>query len=206
MSWSGPIEPIWGCRWQFPGSPHYQWWNMVSPLQARAKQQSLEWRHLNYPTEENVEDSAFRAKWCALSFGIGKGWSFWICWKLGKQSTLTKLKDQNSRVRPMRRRQPFFCAMIVQGPILWRPWSTLPVLTELPYHIQSPDLLSSDFHMFVLMKDGLHGQHFPSDYSVIATVKHWITSTGADCYQCGMQALVHRWWKCIANSGDYVDK
>jgi len=32
------------------------------------------------------------------------------------------------------------------------------------------------------------------------------TSPGADFYECGMQALVHRWRMCIANSGDYVEK
>jgi len=30
-----------------------------------------------------------RIKWCALSFGIGKGWSFWISLNLDKPSTLT---------------------------------------------------------------------------------------------------------------------
>jgi len=23
----------------------------------------------------------------------------------------------------------------------------------------------------------------------------WVTSTGADCYECSMQALVHHWWQ-----------
>ena len=35
--------------------------------------------------------------------------------------------------------------------------------------------------------------------------RQWVTSTGADFYKCGMQALVHHWWKCIANGGDYVE-
>jgi len=29
---------------------------------------------------------------------------------------------------------------------------------------------------------------------------------GADFYERGTQALVHRWRKCIANGGDYVEK
>jgi hypothetical protein len=32
------------------------------------------------------------------------------------------------------------------------------------------------------------------------------TSAGADFYECSMQALVHRWQKCIANGGNYVEK
>jgi hypothetical protein len=34
----------------------------------------------------------------------------------------------------------------------------------------------------------------------------WATSAGADFYECGMQALVHRWQKCIANGGYDVAK
>jgi len=34
----------------------------------------------------------------------------------------------------------------------------------------------------------------------------WVTSTGTDFYKHGMQTLVHCWWKCIANGGDYVEK
>ena len=35
---------------------------------------------------------------------------------------------------------------------------------------------------------------------------YWVTSAGADFYECGMQALVHHWLKCIASSGDDVEK
>ena len=31
-------------------------------------------------------------------------------------------------------------------------------------------------------------------------------STGADFYEHDMHALVHWWWKCITNDGDYVEK
>ena len=33
----------------------------------------------------------------------------------------------------------------------------------------------------------------------------WDTSTGAGCYECGMQALVHCWWRCTAD-GVTVEK
>jgi len=42
------------------------------------------------------------------------------------------------------------------------------------------------------MKDGLLGQHFPSDDAITAAVKQWVTSAGADFCKGGMQALVHR--------------
>ena len=63
----------------------------------------------------------------------------------------------------------------------------------------------SDFHLFGPMKDGLRGQHFPSNDAVKRAVKQWATSVGADFYECGMQALVHHWRKCIANGGAYVE-
>ena len=34
----------------------------------------------------------------------------------------------------------------------------------------------------------------------------WVTSTSADVYKHEMQALVHCWWRCIANGGDCVEK
>jgi hypothetical protein len=77
------------------------------------------------------------------------------------------------------------------------------VLLHPPY---SPDLAPSDFRLFGPMKDGLRGQHFPNYDAAVRTVKQWTTSVGADFYECGMQALVHRWRKCIANDGDYVEK
>jgi len=56
------------------------------------------------------------------------------------------------------------------------------------------------------MKDGLRRQHFPSNNAIMAAVKQWVTSIGADFYECDMQALVHGWQKYIANCGDYVEK
>jgi hypothetical protein len=52
----------------------------------------------------------------------------------------------------------------------------------------------------------MRGQHFPSYDAVVRAVKQWATSTGADFYGRGMQALVNRWRKFIANGGNYVEK
>jgi len=75
--------------------------------------------------------------------------------------------------------------------------------TVLPHPPYSPDLAPSDYHLFGLMKDGLRGRHFPSNDAVVQAVKQW---AGADFYECGMQALVHRRQKCITNGGNYVEK
>ena len=41
--------------------------------------------------------------------------------------------------------------------------------------------------------------------AVVRAVKQWATSAGAEFYERGMQALVHRWRNFIANGGDYVE-
>ena len=53
-------------------------------------------------------------------------------------------------------------------------------LPVLPHPLYSPNLLPSDFRLFGPMKDGLHGQHFPSYNTIRAAVKQCVTSTGAD--------------------------
>ena len=53
------------------------------------------------------------------------------------------------------------------------------------------------------MKDGVHRQYFPSNYAIIAAVKEWVMTAGADFYKRRMQALDHCWQKCITNDGDY---
>jgi len=50
------------------------------------------------------------------------------------------------------------------------------------------------------------GNIFPSNDAVVRAVEQWATSAGADFYEHSMQALVHRWQKCIANGGDEVKK
>jgi len=56
------------------------------------------------------------------------------------------------------------------------------------------------------MKDGLSGKHFPIHCVIIAAVKQWVTSTGADFYNHGMQFLVDHWQKFMANGGDCIEK
>jgi len=43
------------------------------------------------------------------------------------------------------------------------------------------------------MKDGLRGQHFPSNDAVLRAVKQWATPAGADFYERGRQVLAHCW-------------
>ena len=53
------------------------------------------------------------------------------------------------------------------------------------------------------MKAGLYKQRFPSNEAIIAAVKQWVSSNGADRY---MKDLFDCWQKCTANGGDYAEK
>jgi hypothetical protein len=66
--------------------------------------------------------------------------------------------------------------------------------------------LPSDFPLFGLKKNGQRGQHFPDNDAVTAAVIKWVTSIGADFFERSMQSLVHRWRKCIAKGGDFVQR
>jgi len=77
------------------------------------------------------------------------------------------------------------------------------ILSHPPYSL---DLAPLESHLFRPVRDWLYGQHFLRDNTVIAAVKQWVTSSDADFYECSMQALVHRWWKYVANVSVYVEK
>jgi hypothetical protein len=49
--------------------------------------------------------------------------------------------------------------------------------------------MPTDFHLFRLMKDELCGQHFHDNDAVIAAVRKWVASAGANFYERSMQAL-----------------
>jgi hypothetical protein len=56
------------------------------------------------------------------------------------------------------------------------------------------------------MKDGLRGQDLADNNVVIAAVRKCIASADDNFYERSMQTLVHRWRKCIASGGDYVER
>jgi hypothetical protein len=62
------------------------------------------------------------------------------------------------------------------------------------FFLGNPDV-TTPWTVFGPMKVGLRGQHFPDNDAVIAAVRKWLASAGANFYECGIQALVHRWQK-----------
>ena len=79
-------------------------------------------------------------------------------------------------------------------------WTTI---SHLPY---SPDLASSDFHLFEPLKKILRGQHFSSDEEVKTAVRKWLKMQPVEFYNEGICALVKRWEKAVRKARDYIEK
>jgi len=55
--------------------------------------------------------------------------------------------------------------------------------TVLPHSPYSPDLASSDFHLFKALKDALCGKRLGSDDEVIAEVKKWLRVQNSNSFE-----------------------
>ena len=183
--------------------------------EPESKRQSMEWHHSNSPARKKFKTQASAGKVMCTVFWDRQGVILLDFLEPGATvnsdryvETLTKLKARIARVRPEKRET--FCLQHDNA----RPHTSLKTMecvakfgwTVLPHPPYSPDLAPSDFHLFAPLKNGLRGQRFPDNDAVIAAVKKWTTSAGADFYERGIKALVHRWQKCIESGGDYVEK
>jgi len=73
------------------------------------------------------------------------------------------------------------------------------VLSHPPY---SPDIASSDYHLFRSIAHGLTEQHFHSYEDAKKWVDFWIASKDVSFFR-GIQMLPERWKKVMANDGQY---
>ena len=51
--------------------------------------------------------------------------------------------------------------------------------------------LTSDYHLFGLMKEGFKGKHYVSDKEVKTEVMKWLKEQ--NCYEAGIPVLIRRW-------------
>jgi len=79
-------------------------------------------------------------------------------------------------------------------------WNVLP---HTPY---SPDLASSDYHLFGPLKGHLGRKRFRNNEEVIQDVQEWLHWQPKDFFLSSICKLPDRWRKCITNRGDYVEK
>jgi histone-lysine N-methyltransferase SETMAR len=76
----------------------------------------------------------------------------------------------------------------------------------LPHPPYSPDLAWSNFFLFPWLKKQLRGKRFQDDDDVISAVEYFLNSQNETFYEQGIQQLMHRWRKCVALQGAYVEK
>ena len=136
----------------------------------------MEWRHVNFPLEKKFKTLPSAGKVMCTVFWYRKGVILLDFLEPGQTinsdhyiTTLTKLKARISRVRPERKttfllqhdNTRLHTSLKTVEHVANLGWTVLP---HPPY---SPDLATSDFHLFGPMKDGLRGQHFRSNDAVI---------------------------------------
>jgi len=70
----------------------------------------------------------------------------------------------------------------------------------------SPDLVPSDYHLFLHLKKFLGGKRFDDDSDLKVAVQKWLTSQAVAFYEEGVQKFVPRYDKCLNNGSEYVEK
>ncbi|GBM13703.1 Mariner Mos1 transposase [Araneus ventricosus] len=69
----------------------------------------------------------------------------------------------------------------------------------------SPDLVPSDYHLFLNLKRAFGGRRFDSDGDAKSGVQQWLSSLAASFFEEGKDKLVSRYDKCLNNGGKYVE-
>ena len=69
----------------------------------------------------------------------------------------------------------------------------------------SPNLVPSDYHVFRSLKNLLRGQRFDCDEEVVHAINDWFKVQDKKFFVDGVNSLVHRWGKCVALEGDYIE-
>jgi len=76
----------------------------------------------------------------------------------------------------------------------------------LPHAPYSPDLAPSDYFLFLNLKKWLGGKKFANNEEVESAVDDYFEELDSFHYKQGIEAIEHRWEKCIELQGDYVEK
>ena len=76
----------------------------------------------------------------------------------------------------------------------------------LPHPPYSPYIAPSDFYMFLKLKSYLRGTQYGNNEVVIEAVHEYFGDQETAFYFEGKRKLEQRWAKCIALTGDYIEK
>lgn len=182
--------------------------------EPETKRQSMQWRHLGSPSPKKFKLSPSAGKVMLTVFWDSRG--VLLLDFLPKGETINSARYQETLkklARSIRLKRPDLQDVILHhdnarphtanattAAIAAKGW------TVLPHPAYSPDLAPSDFHMFGPLKEYLRGQRFGNDDAVKSAVKAWIRQCAPEFFANGFINWRNRWEKCVACSGDYIEK
>jgi histone-lysine N-methyltransferase SETMAR len=182
--------------------------------EPETKRQSMQWHHLGSPSPKKFKLSPSAGKVMITVFWDSRG--VLLLDFLPKGETINSVRYQETLKklnRSIRLKRPDLQGVILHhdnarphtanattAAIAAKGW------TVLPHPAYSPDLAPSDFHMFGPLKDYLRGQRFEDDDAVKSAVKAWIRQCAPEFFVNGFINWRNRWEKCVARSGDYIEK
>ena len=76
----------------------------------------------------------------------------------------------------------------------------------LPHPSNSPDLASSDYHLFGSLKKSLWGKQYASDAEVKTAVMKWLKEQSIEFYEAWIHSLIRKSNITIDGNGDYIEK
>jgi hypothetical protein len=74
----------------------------------------------------------------------------------------------------------------------------------LPHPPYSPDLVSSDYHLFRALSNNLRGVSFNNDLELQNWLDEFFTAKQADFFKRGIKDLPDHWETVVNNGGEYV--
>ena len=78
----------------------------------------------------------------------------------------------------------------------------------LDHPLYNPDLVTSDYHLFLHMKTWFDSKHFDDDEELKTSAVCWLRPQAAEFYDCEISKLVRRYYRCLNEVGNlaYVEK
>ena len=78
-------------------------------------------------------------------------------------------------------------------------------LEDLYHPPYSPDISSSDYHLFSSMQSALSAERFSSADDIQNLVENWISLKDQEFFFCGIHSMPKRCAKIIASNGKYFE-
>lgn len=188
----------------------------VHHFDPETKRQSMEWHHRGSPPPRKFRVQRAAGKIMATVFWDAEGILMIDYLQRGHTITgsyyaglIPKLRESIDRKRPGKLAHkilfhqdnaPVHKSCIVMAAIQNAGFE---ILEHPPY---SPDLAPSDYHLFPKLKENLRGKKYGDDNEVMTAVNGWFEEQPENFFLKGIEALEHRWTKCIEVQGDYVEK